>query len=114
MNNNNQATSFNFIGQSSEINGELVLRGDTHIFGKFSGNITGERNISLIIEYTGQVEGTITGVNVIIKGQLIGDISSAEKIEISSTGKVKGIIEAKNFQIYPGSKIIGNIKTIKK
>ena len=106
--------SFNFIGKDSTFNGDFILSGDTHVFGKINGKISGPPEAKLIVEYTGQIEGDISGVSIIIHGQLLGDIKQAERVEITSTGKVKGSIESKTFEIFPGAKIIGQIKSQKK
>ena len=109
---NNPSTSFNFIGENTIFTGDLSLSGNTHIYGKVIGDIRGDKHITLTIEYSGQVQGNISGVNVIIQGQLLGNVSNADRIEVTSTGKSEGILSGKNFQIYPGAKITGDIRSI--
>lgn len=110
---NNRPTTFNFIGEKTSIDGNIHLDGDTHIFGSVKGNITGDQNIKLTIDYTGQVEGNIHGLKVFIHGQLLGNVINAESIEATGTAKIKGSITAKKFLIYPGAKIDGEIQSIK-
>lgn len=104
-------TSFNFIGESTELNGDLFIKGDTHIHGKVKGSITGDSSKTLIIEYTGQVEGDIIGINVIIQGQLLGNIINGLKVEANSNARIKGSISSKILEITPGAKIIGEIQS---
>jgi len=111
--NNHEATTFNFIGKTSEFSGDLIIDGNTHIFGKFCGSITGRDNATITIEYTGQVEGNISGLNVVIHGQLLGDVTEANKIEVTSTAKIKGTLAAKDLQIFPGAKINGQLISLK-
>ena len=110
--NNSTPTSFNFIGENTELNGDLYLKGDTHIYGKVKGNITGDKDITLTVEYTGQVEGNISNVNVVILGQVLGNIIESNRIEATSSARVKGIISGQRFQIFPGAKIRGEIKSL--
>ena len=112
--NKSSSTSFNFIGKDSTFNGDLILSGDTHVFGKINGKISGPPEVKLIVEYTGQIEGDVSGVSIVIHGQLLGDIKHAERVEVTSTGKVKGCIESNTFEIFPGAKIVGEIKSRKK
>ena len=109
---NNLSTNFNFIGENTTFKGDLFLSGNTHVYGKVIGDIRGDKHITLTIEYSGQVQGNITGINVIIQGQLLGNISGANKVEVTSTGKSEGILTSKSFQIYPGAKITGDIRSI--
>lgn len=110
---NQSATKFNFIGDSSEFCGNLTINGDTHIFGKVEGNITGTKNTTLTIEYTGQVRGDISNINVVLHGQLLGNILDASRVEVSSTARIKGNITAKKLQIFPGAKINGQLLSLK-
>ena len=104
--------SFNFIGEGTEFRGDIDLEGDTHIYGKIIGNISGRAGVTLTIEYTGMIQGDITGVNVNIQGQLLGNIKQSQKVEASSTSVIKGTISSKSLQILPGAKILGNIHSI--
>ena len=111
--NNSSPTKFNFIGENTEVSGDLIIKGDTHIYGKIRGNISTSDSSNIIIEYTGQVEGNITGLNIVVKGQLLGNIIGANKVEATSTAKIQGSIASKQFQIYPGAKIVGDIQSSK-
>ena len=109
--NSSHPTSFNFIGEKTELTGNIYIEGDTHIHGKVTGNISGDSTKTLFIEYSGQVQGNIEGLNVIIQGQLLGDIIDGQRVEATSSARVKGTIESKKLQIFPGAKIMGNIES---
>lgn len=108
---NSSPTSFNFIGEGSSFTGELHIKGHAHIFGRFTGIITGDKGSILTIEYTGKVEGTITGPNVHVHGQILGDLKKAAGVEAFPTARIKGKIEANSIKIFPGAKIEGEILT---
>ena len=108
---NSSPTCFNFIGEGSSFCGDLYIKGHAHIFGSFTGTITGDDDSVLTIEYTGKVKGTITGASVHIHGQILGDLKKTSSIEAYSTARIKGNIETKSVKIFPGAKIDGQILT---
>ena len=59
---NSSPTSFNFIGEVIILYQVEFIKGHAHIFGNFTGKITGDKESILTIEYTGKVHGSIKGL----------------------------------------------------
>ncbi len=88
------------LGRDSEFEGNLKFYGTLLIDGSFKGNITGEGTISIGEE--GIIESDIHVSNIIIYGEVHGNIIAEEKIEINAPGKVFGYIEAPIIEIEKG------------
>ncbi len=98
---------------------DLVLEGTIHshtklvINGTIKGMINGEKEI--LIGENGQVFGKIEGKSVIVAGQVEGDMTIHDHLEISATGRVEGEINVPpgKMVIREGAKVIGQCMTSK-
>jgi len=97
------------LGRDSEFEGDLKFYGTLLIDGSFKGNITGEGTISIGEE--GIIESDIHVSNIIIYGEVHGNIIAEEKIEINAPGKVFGYIEAPIIEIEKGVVLQGTCQT---
>ena len=97
------------LGRDSEFEGDLKFYGTLLIDGSFKGNITGEGTISIGEE--GIIEADIHVSNIIIYGEVHGNIIAEEKIEINAPGKVFGYIEAPIIEIEKGVVLQGTCQT---
>lgn len=78
------------IGKDTEFQGTLNAKGTVRIDGKFEGDIKAEGNI--IVGETGQVSAEIKARNLSLSGQIKGNVTLQEKLEICSSGKLSGDI----------------------
>ncbi len=97
------------LGRDSEFEGNLKFYGTLLIDGSFKGNITGEGTI--LIGKEGIIESDIYVSNIIIYGEVHGNIIAEEKIEINAPGKVFGYIEAPIIEIEKGVVLKGKCQT---
>ena len=97
------------LGRDSEFEGNLKFYGTLLIDGRFKGNITGEGTISIGEE--GIIESDFHVSNIIIYGEVHGNIFAEEKIEINAPGKVFGYIEAPIIEIEKGVVLQGKCQT---
>lgn len=95
-----------FLGEDTETEGELSFHGTARIDGAFKGEISSEG--SLIIGETADIESNIHTRSIGISGKIRGTIRATEKIEISTSGRVYGDIQAPNLIIHPGAIFEGN------
>jgi cytoskeletal protein CcmA (bactofilin family) len=101
--------TYTILGRNSEFEGNLKFYGTLLIDGSFKGNITGEGTIS--IGEKGIIESDIHVSNIIIYGEVHGNIFAEEKIEINAPGKVFGHIEAPIIEIEKGVVLQGICQT---
>ncbi|MFH1729685.1 MAG: polymer-forming cytoskeletal protein [Pseudomonadota bacterium] len=88
------------LGKGSEFEGKLVFEGTVRIDGDFKGQI--ESNANLIIGENACVKAEITVNNIIISGEVEGNIHSKGKCEIHAPGKVVGNIKTPSLIIEEG------------
>jgi cytoskeletal protein CcmA (bactofilin family) len=86
--------------------GKMTFEGCVVIHGKFKGEIFSEG--SLIIGEGGYVEGHIEIGNIQIQGEVRGNISASQKIEINAPAVVQGDIAAPSLIIKEGAVFEGN------
>ena len=81
-----------FFGEGSEIEGKYSFSGTVMVNGKFSGEINS--NDTLIIGEKAVVNANIRAGQVLISGEVIGNVTAAERIELRGQAKVFGDVEA--------------------
>ncbi len=94
------------IAQGAKFDGKVEVHGTLRIEGEFKGTIATPE--SLVIGKTGIVHASVTVKNAIIGGQLIGNITAENKIELQSGSHVEGDIKTKRLVIDEGVFFEGN------
>jgi len=95
------------IGSSIVIDGEISGDEDLVIQGTVKGRILLKEN--LFVEQDGVVEADIETRNIEVSGQVTGNISASEKVEISAGGRAVGDIKAPRILIADGAIFKGNV-----
>ena len=104
--------NFNFFGVNTEGEGELSLYGKTYFYGKHVGNISQEDDNDATFDEECEIHGNIFGQKIIIRGKVNGSIIAKETLTVSAGAKITGDISAKHFNIHPGAKIRGSVKSL--
>lgn len=94
------------IAQGCKFDGTVQVKGTLRIEGEFKGTIGTPE--SLVIGKTGVVRANVTVKNAIIGGQLFGNITAENKIELQSGSHVEGDIKTKRLVIDEGVFFEGN------
>ena len=97
-----------FLGEDAEFEGKLSFAGAVRIDGRFSGEIF--TSGTLIIGKTAVVRSRIYVADIIISGEVHGDIVAEHKIEINVPGKLFGNIQAPKLVIEEGVVFEGNCR----
>src|SRR5690242_11207484 len=95
------------IGSSTVIDGEITADEDLVIQGTVMGKI--QLKASLYVESSGQVEADIETQNVDISGQVTGNITASDKVELKTQCRVIGDIKAPRILIADGASFKGNV-----
>ncbi len=85
------------VGAGAVFNGDITVQDAMRVDGTVNGNCSCKGNF--ILGSAGVVEGNISAQDVVVSGQVTGDILSTGKLEILSTGRVKGDITARRLVI---------------
>jgi cytoskeletal protein CcmA (bactofilin family) len=97
-----------FLGKDTEFEGKFSFTGAVRIDGKFSGEI--ESSGTLIVGESATIRSQIHVADMIISGEVNGDIVAENKIEISVPGKLFGNIQTPKLVIEEGVIFEGKCK----
>ncbi len=96
------------IGKSVVIKGELNGSEDLTIEGQVEGKIELRQNV-LTIGANGKIKAQVFAKSVIILGEVIGNVSASDKVDIRDNGSVDGDIAAPRVAIAEGAHFRGSI-----
>ena len=101
-----------FLGKETSFEGKLKFAGTVRIDGNFKGEITTDG--TLIIGETAYIESFIRASNLIISGEVHGDLVAEKRIEIYAPARVIGNIEAPTLTLDEGVVFEGHCQMEKK
>jgi cytoskeletal protein CcmA (bactofilin family) len=96
------------IGQSVQIKGELTGNEDLTIEGMVDGKIL-VKDHNLTIGTNGKISAEVHAKTVVVVGQVMGNITADDKIEIAPSGSVEGDLRAPRVAIADGARFKGSI-----
>jgi cytoskeletal protein CcmA (bactofilin family) len=96
------------IGQSVQIKGELTGNEDLTIEGKVDGKII-LKDHNLTIGANGRIAAEIHAKTVLVVGEVVGNITADDKVEIAATGSMRGDIVAPRVVLADGARFKGSI-----
>ena len=89
------------------IEGKIIGRGHVRVAGRFKGDIQVEGNLH--IDADAKVEGQVKANEVIISGELQGNIESAKHVELRQGGTINGDVKAGSLTVATGARMRGNM-----
>jgi len=96
------------IGKSVVIKGELSGSEDLTIEGQVEGKIELRQNV-LTIGPNGKIKAQVFAKSVVILGEVTGNVTATEKVDIRDNGSVDGDIAAPRVAIAEGAHFRGSI-----
>jgi cytoskeletal protein CcmA (bactofilin family) len=96
------------IGQSVQIKGELTGNEDLTIEGQVEGKIM-VKDHALTIGANGRITAEVQAKTVVVIGQVAGNITADDKVEIAPSGSVRGDIRAPRVAIADGARFKGSV-----
>lgn len=90
----------NVLGKSLVVTGDLKADGAFRIDCTVEGNVTSKS--AVYIGEGGVVHGDVSGSDVVIAGQVTGNVSCTGHLEIVATGRIEGDLDAKSVRIETG------------
>lgn len=97
-----------FLGKGAEFNGKLILSGSVRIDGEFKGDILGGG--TLIVGEGAHVEADIAVDNILIFGEVRGNLDIKERVEIGPSGQFYGNLKAADFVVQEGAVFDGDCR----
>jgi len=96
------------IGKSVVIKGELNGSEDLTIEGQVEGKIELRQNV-LTIGPNGRIKAQVFAKSVVVLGEVTGNVTASEKVDIRDNGSVDGDIAAPRVAIAEGAHFRGSI-----
>jgi cytoskeletal protein CcmA (bactofilin family) len=88
------------IGQGTTVMGEIKSKGTIRIEGVVQGLVHSDDTI--VVQESGHVKAQLTAGQVIVSGEVHGNVSALERIEITAQAKLYGDIVAPRVSIAEG------------
>jgi cytoskeletal protein CcmA (bactofilin family) len=98
-----------FLGDSSELRGELFSSGILRLDGVVIGNIRAEE---VILSETASIEGEIKAGKITVVGKMTGTLRADDVVDIHAKGFVNGTIVTKRLVMASGGKFNGRIEMV--
>lgn len=99
------------ISAKTEVHGDVKLTGGLHIDGLVKGNLIAEAGSGATVRVSekGRVEGQISAPNIIINGEVFGDVHASEYIELAKKARVKGDVYYQAMEMVLGAQVNGQL-----
>lgn len=99
------------VNEGTEIEGKVTFSGTVLMNGRVRGEIIS--NDTLVIGEKGVINATIRGAVVEVSGEVVGNISATDRIELQASCRVYGDIEAPVVTIDEGALLEGQCRMTK-
>ena len=96
------------IGKSVVIKGELSGSEDLTIEGQVEGKIDLRENV-LTIGPNGKIKASLSAKSIVVLGEVIGNVTASEKVDIRDHGSVEGDIASPRVAIAEGAHFRGSV-----
>ena len=81
-----------FLDEGSEIEGRYVCTGTVMLDARLRGELSAQD--TLLIGEQGVVHATVKATTVVVRGEVVGDVTASERVELKKTARVTGDIAA--------------------
>lgn len=105
----NEAKLAGLIDMESEFKGDLVFKGSFRIEGYFKGTITSDA--LLVIGERGKVEADVKVGQLVINGEIRGNLQASDRIEIHNKGRVYGSVLSPRLTVEEGAYLEATCQT---
>lgn len=99
------------IGPRVVIQGDVRFSGGLYVEGKIIGKVIAEdgQPAVLTVAEQGSIEGEVRVPVAVICGELLGDVFSAERVELAGKARVRGNIHYRSVEMAAGAMITGRL-----
>lgn len=99
------------IGPRTAISGNVQFDGSLLVEGKITGDVKGgaAEDALLILEDGGHIEGDISVTNIIVNGQVNGDIHVSGQAELSANAVINGNVYYDKLEMLNGARVNGSL-----
>lgn len=99
-----------WIGEDSELSGDIRFSGGLHVEGKVTGNVIAEdADALLMVSEKGRIEGEVRVPNIVLNGSVTGDVHADEHVELGASARVTGNVFYHLIEMAMGAEVNGNL-----
>lgn len=98
-----------YLSKSLVIKGDITGRDALFIDGQVQGNISIEEGI-VTIGPNGRVNADVTAREVVVHGNVTGNLTGRDRVQITHTGRATGNVVTRRISIDDGAEIHGNVE----
>lgn len=97
------------IAEGTEVEGDLNFKGNLEIQGSVTGNIlSDDEGARVRILQGGSIQGEVWVSNVVVNGNVKGDIFASKQVKLASKAVVEGNIHYNLIEIERGAEVVGS------
>jgi cytoskeletal protein CcmA (bactofilin family) len=93
------------IGPDAVFKGELSFEKGVRVDGKIEGKITTKGYLG--VSPGGKLQADVAAGNIIVEGQVTGNLSASDRVELRKTARLKGDIRASKLLVAEGAAFTG-------
>lgn len=98
------------VGANTRFTGDVHFTGGLHIDGTVKGNVIAEGDDShLTTSEKGRVEGNVHVHNIVLSGEVIGDVYALNHIELAPNARVTGNVYYNLIEMAGGAEVNGSL-----
>ena len=99
------------IGEGTVLKGSIIFSGGLHVDGRVEGNVQAEPDSSsaLTLSEKGVIDGDIHVPNVIINGEVNGDVYGGQRVELAPKARVTGTVYYNLLEMAMGASVNGQL-----
>lgn len=98
------------IGKNTAINGNININGCTRIDGTIDGTIAVDND--LYVGESAVLRASVYAKNAVISGTVTGNVVCRERIELTSTARIKGDIKCGRIAVAEGAEFNGKCSPV--
>jgi cytoskeletal protein CcmA (bactofilin family) len=99
------------IGEGTVLKGSIIFSGGLHVDGRVEGNVQAEPDSAsaLTLSEKGVIDGDIHVPNVIINGEVNGDVYGGQRVELAPKARVTGTVYYNLLEMAMGASVNGQL-----
>jgi len=98
------------VGSNSKICGDVHFSGGLHVDGEIEGNvIANDENSTLTTSERARIQGDVKVHNIILNGEVVGDVYGYKHIELAAAARVNGNVYYNVIEMAMGAEVNGSL-----
>jgi len=98
------------IGAGTELHGDVRFKDGLHIDGVVKGNVIAVGDASMLtMSEHGYIEGEVRVHNIVLNGEVVGDVHASQHIELAPAARVTGNVYYNLIEMAMGAEVNGKL-----